>query len=324
MIMIFNSLKVRLLNRKWFNKAGQFHLPTSQNRAHIINFSALLFALLIILSLGACASVPYQYTLNPESENALQLGINEEQIEKGRPNGFLDNTGHYLFSLPTKLMLLNWQVCNHNISPATEKALQQYLATNNLNNVKVRLNQYAPGAEWSRLIRNRDMPGFFKYTAGVVATTIYTIFPDRLFCGIIGGDHYNPYTNTINLYSDNIPIAIHEGGHAKDFVPRNRHLKGWYALMRILPLMPLYQEGRASSDAISYMIAEDMLEERQDAYKILYPAYMTYVASEGIRWIPMEYWLSYSIQFAVTIPGHISGRIEAAVSENPPPTRKNP
>ena len=40
----------------------------------------------------------------------------------------------------------------------------------------------------------------------------YTIFPGRVF----GGDRYNPFTNTINLYSDHPSIALHEAAHAKD------------------------------------------------------------------------------------------------------------
>ena len=56
-----------------------------------------------------------------------------------------------------------------------------------------------------------------------IANMFYTAFPERIFAAfpfIGGGDHYNPYTNTINIYSDHRAIVLHEGGHAKDFARR--------------------------------------------------------------------------------------------------------
>lgn len=38
----------------------------------------------------------------------------------------------------------------------------------------------------------------------------------------IWGDHYNQFSITINIYSDLVPVVIHEAGHAKDFSMRKR------------------------------------------------------------------------------------------------------
>jgi hypothetical protein len=151
---------------------------------------------------------------------------------------------------------------------------------------------------------------------GVVTTSVYTVLPDRFFAGFLGGDNYNPYTNTINLYSDNPAVALHEAAHAKDFAAKSRGFRGWYALMRLLPLMPLWQEARATSDAVGYTIEEQMDEDRREAYKVLYPAYSTYIAGEGLRWVSLDLWVSYAAQLAVAIPGHITGRIKAALVED--------
>ncbi len=275
-------------------------------------FGVLL--LVIVVCASGCATVPYEYGRDLDTPLTLRLQANESQVERGQPVGWLDGLGHYFFSLPSKFILWNWQVDNHAIEQDTEDVLAKYLAANDLGNVKVRLNQYAPGAEWRRLIRNREMPAFFRYTLGAISTSLYTILPGRLF----GGDNYNPYTNTINLYSDVPAIALHEGGHAKDFAEkRNRHWKGWYSFLRILPLTPLYQEAVASNDAISYAVEENLVEKEKEAYKILYPAYATYVAGEGLRWINIEPWIQFAAQFTLALPGHVIGRIKAAVVDRP-------
>ena len=59
----------------------------------------------------------------------------ETQIERGRPNVVIDGLGHYLFSLPSKLILWNWQVDNHDIPEDVEQHLAAYLQANGLHNV---------------------------------------------------------------------------------------------------------------------------------------------------------------------------------------------
>lgn len=277
--------------------------------------TVLVFWLAVVTLLASgCATVPYEYGRDLNTSLTLELQPGEAQAERGKPVGWLDGLGHYFFSLPSKLILWNWRVDNHKIQPETGDILARYLAANDLPHVKVRLNQYAPGGEWRRLVKNREMPGFFRFTLGAISTAMYTILPGRLF----GGDNYNPYTNTINLYSDVPAIVLHEGAHAKDFAEkRNRHWKGWYAFLRLLPLTPLYQEAVASNDAISYAVEENLVAEEKQAYKVLYPAYMTYIAGEGLRWINIDLWIQFAAQATLALPGHIVGRIKAAVVDRP-------
>ena len=279
--------------------------------------SPFIFCLCLIsiaLTAGGCATNPYKFGQNPDTPLTLKLRVAEPQVERGRPLPVVDGLGHYLFSLPSKLLLWSWQVDNHNISQETEALIKTYMADNNLDNVKIRINQYSPGDEWRRLIKNREMPGFFRYTGGVISITLYTILPGRL----IGGDNYNPYTNTINIYSNSHAVAMHEAAHAKDFGSKqNRNWKGWYTFIRILPLVPLYQEAKATEDAIGYASEKQMPNDEKEAYTILYPAYMTYIAAEGTRWTSPDTLANYAIQLAAAIPGHIIGRIKASsVKEN--------
>lgn len=256
---------------------------------------------------GCATGPPHYYPGEPrESPKTLRLATGEAQIERGKPNRVIDGLGHYLFSLPSKLILWNWRVDNHHITPEVESRLATYLSDNKLAHVKVRLNQYAPGGEWKRLFKNREVGAGWRYTVGVITNLFYTILPGRL----LGGDHYNPFTNTVNIYSDHTAIAYHEGGHAKDFA--HRKWKGTYAVIRLLPIVPLFQEYAASDDAVEYTRWKRSIEDEKSAYKILYPAYMTYVASEVLRWVTIDPLSELALQAVFVIPGHIAGRIKAA------------
>jgi hypothetical protein len=141
----------------------------------------------------------------------------------------------------------------------------------------------------------------WRYTVGILSALGYTILPGRLF----GGDNYNPYTNTINLYSDLPAVALHEGAHAKDFAVRE--YKGTYAFLYMWPIVPLYTEAVATSDVLSYLWANADTEGEQAAYKVLYPAYATYVTGPFVDYTTPEGWIA----LAGVIPGHAIGRWKA-------------
>jgi len=267
-------------------------------------------AFFAVVGLG-CATSPYVPTTAAD-DSELALSPNESRVERGRPQWLVDGLGHYLFSLPSKIALLSWHVENHDVSPETEDALVEYLDVNQLCRVKVRINQYSPGGEYRRLFHNRDVGSGWRYTLGLLTVTLYTIFPERIF----GGDNYDPYTNTINLYSDESAVALHEGGHAKDFA--ETELKGSYAALRLLPIVPLYQEGVATRDAVSYLRAEDPPEEPK-AYPLLWGAWCTYFAGEAAQWF-----VEGPIIYAIVIPsawiGRGVGTVHAWLLPDPPPS----
>jgi hypothetical protein len=233
-----------------------------------------IVAVLLLASSSACASLPYERGSCAELD-AMPLRESEAQIERGNPHGFLDGLG-WVLGIPSKITLLSSKVDNHSISPETEAALTRYLEANGLCEVKVRINQYAVGREWSRLFRNRNIHPFWRYTFGILTMVDYTIFPQRAF----GGDNYNPFTNTIHLYSDAEAIALHEAGHAKDF--ERREWKGAYAAVRILPLVPLLQEYRASDDALGYLRDAGQPAAEKRATPLLWGAYSTYIGGEAL------------------------------------------
>ena len=253
-----------------------------------------------------CATAPEIYRPTEEYYVRTQIPIEEDepQFETGRPLLLLDGLNHYLLSLPVKLLLLNWQALDHRLPEQNRAIFEHYIQMNQLRSVKVRHNQYAPIAELRRLIRNKEVGAGYRYTLGLITWLLYTIFPDRIFAGVPiigGGDHFNPFTNTINVYSGDVTILLHEGGHAKDYV-RHESRGTSFALLRLLPGVDLIQEGRASTDAIRFLHCITDRENELRAYRTLIPAYSTYIAGY------------FPGGLVVTLPfvaaGHISGRIQ--------------
>lgn len=257
------------------------------------------FAALSLLLVSGCVSAPYQYGTGRIEQDLLDSPRMDQQYYQGEPNDFLDASDWiWPGSLIGKLLLWNTKVDSHQISDETIDALKIYIDENDLRNVQVLINCYKPGNQWKRLFRNKTIHPFWRYTLGIVSVAGYTVLPGRFF----GGDSYNPYTNTINLYSDNVAVAIHEAGHAKDF--GRRELKGTNAFIYALPLASLYYEGVASSDALSYFNDKHQTDNLKKGYEILYPAYGTYIGGNLAGNAT-----NTALQYVLVIPAHIAGRI---------------
>ncbi len=226
---------------------------------------------------------------------------NEPQMERGKPRPIIDGFG-WVWGIPSKLMLWNRKVENHRISPETESLLADYMETNGLSDIKVRLNQYHPLNDWSRLTRNTSVAWPWRYTFGAISVLGETVIPGRLF----GGDHYNAYTGTIHLYGDVPAIAFHEAAHAKDF--SNRKHPGNYAALYLLPGVPLWHERVATNDVFSYLQFRNDRRLEREAYFTLYPAYGTYVGTAGGFAFPRR---SNPLYIGGILAGHAMGRWQA-------------
>lgn len=231
----------------------------------------------------------------------LVAATRKSPIERGKPRPLLDGVG-WVFGIPSKIILWNRRVENHDVSARTEASIRQYLADNDLDHVKVRINQYAPLDDWRRLRANKTVGWGYRYTLGALSVAGEAILPGRLF----GGDHYNPFTGTIHLYSDVPAIALHEGGHAKDFTRRS--FPGTYALVTALPFGSLWPEAIATGDAIAYAGQQEDAELEREAYRILFPAYGTYVGgSIGDYATPV----ALPVYAGAIVAGHAVGRVQS-------------
>ena len=270
----------------------------------------LLLLVAAALSAG-CASVPYRHGVTYIDPRLPDEPEDTPQVVRGKPNRVLDASdwiwpGSWL----GKLVLWDRRVDNHRIGEETEAVMRRYLEANQLDHVKVRLNQYAPSQEFRRLVANRSVGAGWRYTIGAVSWLFYTVLPGRFF----GGDHYNPYTNTISLYSDIPAIAVHEGGHAKDFA--GRRWKGTYAVAYIIPFVNLHHEAVASNDALGYLRAEESPDLQREGYRIMHPAYGTYVGGNLGTLVPQR---QLGLYLGAVAVGHVTGRAAArGIPDRPP------
>jgi len=292
----------------------------------------LLFAIPGIVFLSGCANTPYKFGTADRYRTSAELAARTEvPIERGQPNAVVDSIG-WVWGIPGKIMLWDRRVSSHRIDEHTAEEIAAYLCDNELSTVKVRLNQYHPGDDWRRLAANKSVGAGWRYTVGALSVLGETVLPGRIF----GSDHYNPYTNAIHLYSNVPAIALHEGGHAKDYAYRK--WKGTYAFSRILPISPLCQEVIATNDALGYLKATRGLEAQQEGYVLLYPAFGSYVGAELSRYVPAGQlvgvlcghaagrWMSWKLEENVTdTDGNflydrdsVSGRATLSSPENPP------
>ncbi|MBI3292359.1 MAG: hypothetical protein HYZ73_06075 [Elusimicrobia bacterium] len=225
-------------------------------------------AYVLVLTMTGCAIArPYV----PQGGHAT--------ISRGHPILPVDVVGN-VFGLLSKVLFLSWKLDNHAISPTTEAYLTRYLdSPNNMTEgTHFSLNEYAPGRALSRLVNNHKVAWPYRLLLGFPVTLIFdVILPGRLFAGFLGGDSYNPFTDTVSIYSDLPSVALHEAGHAHDM--NQRCYKGTYAAIRLIPFVDLYQEFEATDEALRYLVETGDHKEEIAAYKILYPAYGSYVGS---------------------------------------------
>lgn len=297
------------LTNRMFNIPSNLRMTGNYSQSTRIIIAIL--GVLMMSSLSGCASSRYAFGKAEHYRTSPELAsITTQQIERGRPHAVIDGFG-WVWGIPSKIILWDRRVENHRIDERTEAEIATYLADNQLSTVKVRLNQYRPLDDWNRLVANKAVGAGWRYTLGALSVAGEALFPGRLF----GGDHYNPFTNTIHIYSNVPAIAFHEGGHAKDFAQRK--WKGTYAALYLLPAVPLYHEAIATEDALTYVLVTRDAETQREAYNILYPAYGTYIGNA----INDPFGIGY---IAGVLVGHAAGRWMSSQIEDPPPVRSRP
>jgi hypothetical protein len=252
---------------------------------------------------AGCALEPYQYGRGwhepPTATPAPSDTDSAPQICEGRPNKLVDGVG-WVLGIPGKVLLWDRRVNNHAVSADTTTEVSDYLEQNQLPDVCVRVNQYAPGEEWRRLRENQNVGAGWRYTLGTLSLVGYTLIPGRL----VGRDRYNPYTNSLYVYSDIPSLAIQSAAYAKDVHLRNR--PGTYAAVNELPVVSLWHDTVNTNDALGYVRASASCDEQAEAQRILYPYYGARVGgSVGSIWGP-----DLLLVAGGAVIGHVTGRLQ--------------
>jgi hypothetical protein len=224
----------------------------------------------------------------------------EPQIEEGKPRPLIDAAG-WVFGIPSKILLWDRRAKNHRISARTTNAVGEYIDRNGLNDICVRVNQYAPLEEWHRLCDNTEVGPGWRYTVGALSVAGYTLLPGRLF----GNDRYNPYTNSLYIYSDIPALGIQSAAYAKDL--RTRSHPGTYAFVNELPVLTMWHQTIATQDALDYVAATGDRQAREESLVILHPHY-GFKAGGAVEEMLIATPL---IPLGGAVLGHFTGRISA-------------
>jgi hypothetical protein len=231
------------------------------------------------------------------------------QVERGIDRPLLDGAG-WVMGIPSKILLWDRRAVNHSVSDRTVCEVADYLNRKDLDDTIVRVNQYAPIKEWQRLVANRRVGPGWKYTVGSIKWLTYTLVPGRLF----GKDEYNPYTNSLYLYSDMPTLGLAEAAYAKDVV--NREHPGTYAAFQELPMVALWHETLATQEVLHYVSIQGSSEEIEKVRHDLYARYGIETAGAVSRVLPDGTGLFSVIGAA---GGHLTARIEN--NDHPKTTR---
>lgn len=217
--------------------------------------------------------------INPFAANESILEKKQKSdilIEVGSSNVLVDGIRNFL-SIPVKLILWDSKVNSGNVSQETIEKMRDFLDEKGLHDVNVSVNQYKPQLVWQRTFTNPKTSFLSKCTVGLATCLMETLAIPKL-TGL--GDHYNPSSNTVHLFSNDTAIALHECGHAEDF--NNRLNPILYGIAGRLPYigMPctLYHEFTATSNACTYL-ANRSLKDLKQAFTLLTPAFATYCAA---------------------------------------------
>ncbi len=195
------------------------------------------------------------------------------RIERGTERPFVDGVG-WIVGIPRKVFLWDRRADNHDISESTVDEVAFYMQHRGLTETVVRVNQYAPADEWRRLVENRRVGAGWRYSLGTLRWFGYTILPGRIF----GNDDYNPYSNSLYLYSDMPALGLASAAYAQDVKERDR--PGTYAAVQSLPIVALWHETIATDEVIQYVSIHGSTEQIEDVRHDLYARYGLATAGE--------------------------------------------
>lgn len=238
------------------------------------------------------------------AEPAIEAPLADDpQFERGDPHKVIDSVG-WVFGIPKKIILWDRRAVNHRVSPETEQQLAAYLEANGLGTTKVRINQYDPRGEWQRLRANKEVGAGWRYTVGTLNLAFYTVVPGRLF----GSDRYNPYTDSVYIYSDIPCIAQEQAAYAK--MVHERVHPGTYYAVTSLPIVQLVPEKQSKNAVLDYTLASGNAELHEEATRVLYAEYGAEVGGQASLFLGSN----LPLTLAGAGIGHIAARTEPLIS----------
>lgn len=206
-----------------------------------------------------------------------------------------------ILTVPAKLTFLDHRVGSGGVSDEVIDKAKEFLHENGLHDVEIKVSTFDPISDCKRICTNPKLDRIGK--AAAIVTYVYTAaFTPEFFTGAM--DHYNVLTNTVHLATNSMPIALHECGHAKDFVSwRSGSVRAlnytsfvsiinhYFNFLKLPSLITekhintvfswllLRHEAMASLNVIKYLGSQGKEKVLYPTARVLGSAYMTYVAN---------------------------------------------
>lgn len=251
--------------------------------------ATILFLAIMLLATSGCVQQHYWYGRNADSllprdtviSPPVLIGGPVESMDKMERaiHWPKESIGKIRNGLPSSLSMLRVGQAEETQQDALLAAVQ-YLEENNLHEVIVEGRHYDPNEQWKRLQANPHIHPIWKYTDGSMRVLAYTMFPSRLY----RDDAYNPYTNTLSINSKSRASAVYEAAKAKDFAGAKS--PGAYAVARYLPVVPMQQQIKITSDALTYARAKEDWELEKAMYPLTYSQIASSVMAGGATVAP--------------------------------------
>ncbi len=213
-----------------------------------------------------------------KNDPQLEEKLHQILVTRGKKNKIVDTLRGF-FTWSQKLLYWNRTVGSGELHEDAEIATKLALVDGDSASTHISINEYNPKIIWQRTFQNDKTSILTKLTFGTIYALVYTVIPGRLLYGF--GDQYNPFADTVILYSDNLDLALHEAGHAVDFSEKQKkHLgPGLYTLARVFFPIMLYQEAVATGKAFKFTAEHGASEDLKSSYALLFPAFGTYLAA---------------------------------------------
>jgi hypothetical protein len=247
--------------------------------------------------------IPPQRLPPPVAETDLTGSV---QFEHGEPHKVVDAVG-WVFGIPKKIIVWDRRAVNHHVSAETEQNLAQYIEANGLVSTKVRINEYDPVGEWHRLRENKEVGAGWRYTVGAFSTVIYTVLPGRVF----GLDKYNPYTDSLYIYSDIPCLAQEQAGQAK--LVHARPHPGTYAALTSLPVVRLWPAKQRKNEVLDYTLVYGTAAQQEEATRVFYSEFGAEVGGQASIFLGSN----LPLTLAGAGIGHVAARFKSMTTPAP-------
>lgn len=184
---------------------------------------------------------------------------------------------------------------------------QEYLALNQLHDVKIDVSEYNPAEQWRRLNENKSIHPFWKYTTGTLQHAEYCLIPGR----VMNRDSYNIFTNTLSINSVQPEQALYASATAKYL--RSKSKPGVFSTACHLPFVPLYRDYHVANDVLSYARYREDWRTEKLLYPQIYGSFGGDLVSQATSLVPSFAYFPFYVKPVLTIGGRMGGTATGAV-----------